>query len=111
MKSKKERRGVTTLCNFNILYWFHVAPAELTRLAGQSELLDIRKALLLSGSSSRSAADKSRILEWSFCRFTRGDQRKSEKVRFRISRSLRTGGHHTSNLSLEGGNIICLLAF
>lgn len=76
MRSKKGQRGVTTPCNFNIFKWFLMAPAELTRLAGQSELLDIRKALLLSGSSSRSAADRPRILEWSFCKFTRGDQRK-----------------------------------
>lgn len=47
--------------------------AELT-LEGPSECLDSRKALLLSGSSSKSAADKSRIREWSFCRRTRTRQ-------------------------------------
>lgn len=47
-----------------------VCCAELT-LAGPSECLDSRKALFLSGSSSKSAADKSRIREWSFCGRTR----------------------------------------
>lgn len=50
-----------------------VGRAELT-LAGPSECLDSRNALLLSGSSSRSAADKSRIREWSFCGRTRTRQ-------------------------------------
>lgn len=40
-------------------------PTELT-FDGESVLLDSRKALLLSGSSSKSAADKSRIRECSF---------------------------------------------
>lgn len=37
-------------------------------LEGESVFLESRKALLLSGSRSRSAADRSMIREWSFCR-------------------------------------------
>lgn len=79
-----------------------MAPAKLTRLAGQSELLDIRKALLLSGSSSRSAADRSRILEWSFCMFTRGYERRSDSESAVVC-------SHTSNLCSEWKQIIYLV--
>lgn len=80
--------------------------AELT-LAGLSECLDSRKALLLSGSSSKSAADKSRIREWSFCKRT-WTRRLNIVLRHQTLRSLNSTPSRKNWVSYK--NNICFTA-